>query len=145
MTRPGTKHVAKNKGRDTIERFLIDRERGYMRENHPEAALWCRTVRQAWSDAFYKISPSSGNGSKAAPALIKRDAIKFLTAGSSQDRDFVCDGCDISPEWICQVALKALKEGPPQPAPPTVHSQLDERLMFRRYGKLWNAQKAANE
>jgi hypothetical protein len=126
MTRPGTKHIAKNKGRDTIERFLIDREREYMREQQPEAALWCRTVRQAWSDAFYKPN----DGTKVAPALIKRDAIKFLTEGSryERDRDFVCVNCDISPEWIREQTHKALKEGPPQPYPPITKLEQVEGL-----------------
>jgi hypothetical protein len=146
------RQVYKKLGRDTVERFLASREKEYMDNQQPEQALWCATVRKAWADAFYKITPASGNGgSKQLPASIKRDAINWLTGEGNNEKDRIscCDSCDISPEWIKQEALKALKEGPPQPAPPNVYTgDLDDcsmRTTNTNWCRIREMEKAANE
>jgi hypothetical protein len=150
MTRPGLgKQVYKKLGRDTVERYLSAREKECIREQKPEAALWCATMRRAWSDAFYPISPTSSAGSKGARGIIKRDAILFLTGerDNERDRETVCTSCDISPEWIKEQALKAMKHGPPQPAPPNVYTgDLDDcsmRTTNTRWCKIRQLEKAA--
>lgn len=140
MTRPGLgKQVYKKLGRDTIERYLTAREKECINEQQPEAALWCATVRRAWSDAFYPISPTSSAGSEGARGKIKRDAILFLTGSrdNEHDRQFCCDHCDISADWIKREAEKALKYGPPQPAPPRIYCELDEDNSMRATNTRW--------
>jgi hypothetical protein len=156
MTRPGQgKQVYKKLGRDTVERYLSAREKECIREQKPEAALWCATVRRAWSDAFYPISPTSSAGSKGARGIIKRDALLFLTGGNDngRDRQFCCDHCDISEEWIRKEALKAIENGPPQPAPAHIYCDLDDDRSMRTTNTNWcrirqmekKAKKSGNE
>jgi hypothetical protein len=121
------KHISKNMGRDTVERFLIDRERQYTRENNEEAAVYCKIIRKAWEEAFYR--PTDGN--KKNRNIIRREARAFLTKLPTEP-DMLCwDGCDIHPDWMRRKALDAIKNGPPQPYPPGSH--LEEITNMRKW------------
>lgn len=109
--------IFKRMGRDSVERFLLSLLKQYQQERRSEEALWCRIVTLAWQDAFYKPSVSKNDGEVSK---VKRDAIKFLTEGDGflAHRETCCENSELSPDWIRQAALKALKDGPPQPSPP---------------------------
>jgi len=111
--------IFKKKGRDSVERFLLSMLKEYQQEQRSDEALWCRIVVTAWQDAFYKPSAMSRHADNAARQC-KRDAIGFLTGEHTWNdhRERVCSNSEISASWIKQEALKALKEGPPQPSPP---------------------------